>query len=71
MDYSTVIVPNMVTIRSTTLDILEAFEEKGGKIIFMGRIPELVDGKKSDRAYRLASRCSCIGKDRNELYAKL
>lgn len=71
MNYSMVIVPNMVTIRSTTLDILEVFEKKGGKLLFMGRIPELVDGKKSDRAYKLAAHCSCIGKDRSELYAAL
>lgn len=71
MNYSAVLVPNMVTIRSTTLDILEAFYKKGGKIVFMGRIPELVDGRRSDRAYRLAEKCTCIGKDRGELFAAL
>jgi len=71
MNYQAVIVPNMVTIRGTTLDILETFHKMGGRIIFMGRIPELVDGRKSDRAYNLANKCICIGKDRNELYAAL
>lgn len=71
MNYSAVVVPNMVTIRSTTLDILEAFQEKGGNIVFMGRIPELVDGEKSDRACRLAEKCIYIGKSRSELYAVL
>lgn len=71
MNYSAVLVTNMVTIRSTTLAILEAFREKGGSVIFMGRIPELVDGQKSDRAYRLAEKCCCIGKDRGQLYAAL
>lgn len=71
MSYSAVLVPNMVTIRGTTLDILEAFQAKGGSVIFMGRIPELVDGQKSDRAYRLAEKSSCIGKDRGELFVAL
>ncbi len=71
MSYSVVIVPNMVTIRNTTLDILEAFQEKGGKVIFMGHIPQLVDGNMSDRAYKLAEKCIRIGKDRGELLAEL
>lgn len=71
MKYSVVIVPNMVTIRSTTLDILEEFHQKGGKVVFLGRIPELADGQESDRAYRLAADCLRIGKSRNELYAAL
>jgi len=71
MNYSAVIVPNMVTIRSTTLAILEAFQKKGGSVIFLGRIPELVDGQKSDRACRLAEKCCCIGKERSQLLAAL
>lgn len=68
MQYSAILVPNMLTIRKTTLDILEAFAEKGGKIVFMGRVPELVDGLKTDRVRKLAEKCLFIGKDRNELY---
>lgn len=71
MEYSAVLVPNMVTIRSTTLDILEACHRKGGKIIFMGNIPVLVDGQESDRAQRLAAECICIGKSRKELFDAL
>lgn len=71
MSYSAVLVPGMITIRSTTLDILENFRENGGRVIFMGRIPELVDGKASNRARLLAENCICIGKDRGELYHAL
>lgn len=71
MSYSAVLVPNMVTIRSTTLELLERFKERGGTIIFMGRIPELVDGQSSPRAYELAKSCICVGKSRNELLAAL
>lgn len=65
--YSAVIVPNMTTIRSTTLDLLEAFCGRGGQVIFMGSVPELVDAEKSDRAQRLAQKSFCIGKGRNQL----
>lgn len=47
------------------------FAEKGGKLVFMGRIPELTDARKSERAYRLAEKSFCIGKSRTELYAVL
>lgn len=71
MSYSAVLIPGMITIRSTTLSILEAFRDKGGKVIFMGRVPELVDGKKSDRAERFAQRCIRIRRNRGELYRAL
>ena len=71
MTYQAVVVPGLKTIRSTTLDTLAAFRSRGGKVIFMGRIPDLVDARASDRPQRLADRCICIGKDRHELYAAL
>lgn len=55
--YERVIIPDMVTIRSTTLDVLERFAENGSEIIFAGGVPQYVDGIKSDRAQKLAERC--------------
>lgn len=49
--YDVVIVPNLATIRSSTLDYLE----KVGTVIFAGRVPALVDGMPSDRAAKMAS----------------
>lgn len=68
MEYSIVILPNMTTIRSTTLDILERFHENAGKIVFMERIPEYVDAVRSDRACKLAEKSIFIKKDRSQLY---
>lgn len=71
MTYEAVVLPDMTTIRSTTLEILERFCDRGGKVIFMGRVPELVDGLASDRAKRLAIRCIRIPKEQNELLRAL
>ena len=71
MEYAAVVVPGLMTIRSTTLDILEAFCDRGGKLIFMGRIPEFVDGRKSGRARKLAEKSISIQKDENELLGTL
>lgn len=55
--YTTVVVPQMTTIRSTTLALLEKFAAAGGKVIFAGKAPSYVDAKQSDRAALLAGKC--------------
>lgn len=55
--YDTVIVPPMRTIRATTLDRLEAFVDGGGKLVFAGEVPSLVDAVPSKRVQTLAARC--------------
>lgn len=60
MKYKAVIVPNMLTIRSSTLSILEKFYAAGGKVIFMGKIPEYVDAKPSGAAKEFAKKCTNI-----------
>ncbi len=53
MAYDAIIVPGCETLRSTTLDRLEAFQKAGGKLIFVGDAPKLCDAKLSDRAAKL------------------
>jgi len=57
MSYETVLVPGMRTIRSTTLDRLQAYANGGETVIFAGEIPSLVDAVESDRARTLAANC--------------
>ncbi|MBQ1955166.1 MAG: hypothetical protein II350_05455 [Clostridia bacterium] len=57
--YRTVIVTNMITIRPTTLDLLEEFASKGGKIIFAGFVPEYVNAERSSRPALLAQKSVC------------
>ncbi|KAG9230720.1 hypothetical protein BJ875DRAFT_487689 [Amylocarpus encephaloides] len=44
-EYSVVVVPNLRTIRSTTLKVLRDFSKAGGKVIFAGSSPDLVDAQ--------------------------
>lgn len=46
MEYTTVLIPPIKTIRSTTLQTLEEFARAGGQVIFMGRLPALLDAEK-------------------------
>ena len=71
MSYDVVIVPACETLRSTTLKALESFANKGGKIIFMGAAPTLVDAIPSTAPAALANRCVNIGWDRTALCNEL
>ncbi len=71
MRYDAIVVPNMETIRSTTLDRLEAFVRCGGLVIFAGRVPTCVDAVTSDRPAMLASRCTQTAFERHALLSAL
>lgn len=43
--YDAVVLPCLRTIRQTTLDRLRAFAEKGGRVIFAGGEPSLIDAR--------------------------
>jgi hypothetical protein len=60
MEYTTVIVPDCKTLRSTTLARLEAFRQAGGRVIFVGSVPTHVDAVASDRVQTLAEACEVI-----------
>ena len=71
MAYDAVVVPPMRTIRSTTLDRLEAFAAAGGQLIFAGEVPTLVDAQPADRAAQLAQRAKHLAFEREPLLAAL
>lgn len=43
--YSAVILPSMVTIDRSTVNLLEEFMENGGNVFSMGRLPEFCEGE--------------------------
>lgn len=66
MAYQLVVVPPAVTMRSTTLDLLERFAEAGGEVLFVGEIADYVDAQPDPRAADLASKtrvCCCDAKE--------
>ena len=71
MNYSAIVVPSLMTIRSSTLDALEQFIDNGGKVIFVGSIPEYVDAIKTDRAINLAKRAVSIPWIKNHVISNL
>ncbi len=54
MKYRAILVPQTLTIRKTTLDLLRKFEEAGGKVVFVENAPECLDAIESDEAKNFA-----------------
>lgn len=71
MAYDVVLVPDCQTLRATTVDRLESFVAAGGRLVFAGRIPELVDAKPSSRVKELAQRAECISFSKGAVLAAL
>ena len=71
MEYDVVIVPECETLRSSTLERLEAFSEAGGKLVFMGDAPKYEDAVPSDRGAKLYRKSSRIPFNRSLLLSEL
>jgi hypothetical protein len=71
MEYDTILVPGLRTIRSSTLARLEAFAEAGGSVIFAGEIPSLVDAEPSEAPAALARRCQAVSYCASRILAAL
>ena len=71
MEYDVIIVPQLETIRSTTLERLEAFKKAGGRLIFLGTVPTYVDALVSDRAKELAEISENIPFNKSNLLSAL
>lgn len=48
MKYRTVIIPEAVTFRPSTIEKLYKFAKKGGQVILLGKVASLCDGKERD-----------------------
>ena len=71
MAYDTIIVPPLLTMRASTLERLEAFASAGGRLIFLGDAPALVEVQPDERPAKLAARAQRIPCERASLLAAL
>ncbi len=71
MQYKTVVVPDCITLRKTTLERLEKFAERGGKLIFVGRIPSFADAVPTPRPQILAEKSIVVPTEKAALLSVL
>ena len=60
MAYDVILVPQCQTLRSSTLQRLEAFQQAGGTLIFLGNAPAYENARPSPRGQLLWSRSNRI-----------
>ncbi|OHB56918.1 MAG: hypothetical protein A2Y12_19585 [Planctomycetes bacterium GWF2_42_9] len=70
MKYKLILVPETLTIRSSTLQLLEMFAKQGGKVLFIGNAPEFIDGEPSKNA-RIFAKNKCISINKEILTKQL
>ncbi len=71
MEYEVIIVPECETLRSTTLERLEAFRAQGGTLIFMGEAPKYENAVASMRGKALYDSSTVISFNRAALISAL
>ncbi len=67
MAYDVVVVPDCITLRKTTLDILTRFSDSGGKIVFAGTCPEYIDAVKTENVHSLYEKSICVPFDKIDI----
>lgn len=71
MKYDAVIVPDCITLRSSTLDMLKDMKKRGVQIIFAGGLPSHIDGIENNTAEEFALDCDCIPYTREAISVEL
>lgn len=71
MRYDAVVVPDCRTLRRSTLDFLRRFAAAGGRVIFAGGVPALLDAQPSAEPAVFAEGCERIPLQRHALLAAL
>ncbi|MCM8808578.1 MAG: hypothetical protein NC934_00175 [Candidatus Omnitrophica bacterium] len=59
-EYKAILIPPLLTIRSSTLKLLKKFKEKGGDIIFVEETPSYIDCELSDKIKEFAKECIVV-----------
>lgn len=71
MEYDVIVVPGCLTLRSTTVEILQELRGLGKEIVFFGKPAMYVDAKTDKKAEELAEQCTQIDRTKAELVSAL
>jgi hypothetical protein len=70
-EYRAILVPPMTTLRQSTLNLLTAFHQAGGRVVFAGEIAGYVDARASDAVRTLAGQAVTVPLEGSELIRTL
>lgn len=71
MAYDVVLVPSCINLRGRTLEKLLRFAEAGGRVFFVGDVPEYVDCRESEELKQLVNCCEHLSVSKQVLLDKL
>lgn len=71
MQYACVIVPELITMRRSTAERLLSFASAGGNVIFLGDMPEYIDGDRDGIIEELRQISTTVGYDRSKILTLL
>jgi len=71
MKYQMILVPNCVTLRTSTYERLKTFKEQGGTVIFTGETPRYLDAVYSEEVQEFVKNCDHVPFAKNSLYQAL
>ncbi len=71
MQYSTILAPNMLTMRSDTLHMLREFKQAGGRVVFTGYTPEYLDGMPNEEVKAFVKECEWVPFVKNRILQTL
>lgn len=71
MAYDAIVVPGCETLRTSTLERLEAFQKAGGQLIFIGDAPKWENAKPSERGAKLFTLSQRVAPEKSALLAAL
>lgn len=71
MAYNVILVPGCETLRSTTVERLHRFVKEGGKLLFLGNTPSLVDAVPSSAGKELGASAQIVGFSEYEILKAL
>lgn len=67
--YDVVVVPDVETVFSSTLELLRQFKDAGGKILWLKKLPGMVNGQRSDDVIQVFPEADIVGNEQELLQA--
>lgn len=71
MSYKAVVIPDVVTLRENTVNLLKEFAQNGGVVVFVNNVPDRVNAEKNDSVSELLKLDNAICVKEDELIGKL
>lgn len=67
MQYQVILLPELTTVRKSTLDFLDRFQKDGGTVIQLGTFPQYMDGRPSEEPTKRMNFYQRIGFDKYQI----